>query len=132
MVEVYPAASLKCWGLPYRGYKQPHNTQPLGVLMDDLLAAAPWLEPGRHERLCRDLTRRRRRGHRRANRPCGGAGPGDPAGSRAGNSAPHRRLDRPANLTTKRTHLKRSQRLDLTSRRSALVSEPFESIDIAR
>jgi hypothetical protein len=53
VVEVYPAASLKCWGLSYRGHKQPHDTQPLGVLMDDLLAAAPWLEPGRHERLCR-------------------------------------------------------------------------------
>lgn len=53
VVEVYPAASLKCWGLPYRGYKQPHNAQPLGALMDDLLAAAPWLDPGPHERLCR-------------------------------------------------------------------------------
>jgi predicted nuclease with RNAse H fold len=53
VVEVYPAASLKCWGLPYRGYKQPRDTQPLGVLMDDLLAAAPWLDLGPHEGLCR-------------------------------------------------------------------------------
>lgn len=53
VVEVYPAASLKCWGLAYRGYKQPRNTQPLEALMDDLQAAAPWLTPGRHLGLCR-------------------------------------------------------------------------------
>jgi predicted nuclease with RNAse H fold len=41
VAEVYPAASLKCWGLPWRGYKQPPNALPLGALVDDLLAAAP-------------------------------------------------------------------------------------------
>ena len=29
IVEVYPAASLKVWELPYRGYKQPGDTQTL-------------------------------------------------------------------------------------------------------
>jgi predicted nuclease with RNAse H fold len=52
VVEVYPAASLKCWGLAYRGYKQPRNTQALRALMDDLQAAAPWLDPGHHQGLC--------------------------------------------------------------------------------
>ena len=49
VAEVYPAASLKCWGLPWRGYKQPPNAQPLGALVDDLLAAAPWLDLGPYE-----------------------------------------------------------------------------------
>lgn len=53
VVEVYPAASLKCWGLAHRGYKQPRNTQALAALTDDLLAAAPWLDPGRYQGLCR-------------------------------------------------------------------------------
>ena len=53
VVEVYPAASLKCWGLAYRGYKQPRNTQALRALMDDLQAAARWLDPGHHQGLCR-------------------------------------------------------------------------------
>ena len=53
IVEVYPAASLKCWRLPHRGYKDPRNAQPLDALIDDLLAAAPWLDPGSCESLCR-------------------------------------------------------------------------------
>ncbi len=53
VVEVYPAASLKRWGLPYRGYKQPPNAKALDALIDDLLAAAPWLDPGPYESLCR-------------------------------------------------------------------------------
>jgi predicted nuclease with RNAse H fold len=53
VVEVYPAASLKQWGLPHRGYKQPRNAQALEALIDGLLAAAPWLDPGPHESLCR-------------------------------------------------------------------------------
>jgi predicted nuclease with RNAse H fold len=53
VAEVYPAASLKCWGLPWRGYKQPPNALPLGALVDDLLAAAPWLDLGPYEGLCR-------------------------------------------------------------------------------
>jgi hypothetical protein len=53
VVEVYPAASLKPWRLPHRGYKQPRNAQALEDLIDGLLAAAPWLDPGPHESLCR-------------------------------------------------------------------------------
>ena len=34
VVEVYPAASLKIWGLPWRGYKRPGDTQALGKLVD--------------------------------------------------------------------------------------------------
>src|SRR5712691_13071857 len=40
IVEVYPAASLKAWGLPYRGYKRPEDTQALGKLVDELQGAA--------------------------------------------------------------------------------------------
>ena len=53
VVEVYPAASLKRWGLPYRGYKRPGDAQRLGHLVDQLLAAAPWLDGGGAESLCR-------------------------------------------------------------------------------
>jgi len=53
VVEVYPAASLKRWGLPYRGYKRPGDTQRLGYLVDQLLAAAPWLDGRGSESLCR-------------------------------------------------------------------------------
>jgi predicted nuclease with RNAse H fold len=53
VAEVYPAASLKQWGLPYRGYKQPRNLSALPELATALQAAAPWLELGPHDRLCR-------------------------------------------------------------------------------
>jgi len=53
VVEVYPAASLKQWGLPHRGYKQPRNAQALAALIDNLLVAAPWLDLGPYENLCR-------------------------------------------------------------------------------
>jgi len=53
VVEVYPAASLKRWGLPYRSYKRPGAAQALGDLVDQLLAAAPWLDDGGTESLCR-------------------------------------------------------------------------------
>jgi predicted nuclease with RNAse H fold len=53
VVEVYPAACLKRWGLPYRGYKRAANLIELGRLVDRLLEAAPWLEPGAYEPLCR-------------------------------------------------------------------------------
>src|SRR5579859_2199314 len=53
VVEVYPAASLKQWGLHHRGYKQSRNAQALQALIDDLLAAAPWLDLGPYENLCR-------------------------------------------------------------------------------
>ncbi|TMR99467.1 DUF429 domain-containing protein [Nonomuraea basaltis] len=53
VVEVYPAACLKRWGLPYRGYKRAANLTELGRLADRLLEAAPWLELGGYEPLCR-------------------------------------------------------------------------------
>jgi predicted nuclease with RNAse H fold len=53
VVEVYPAASLKQWKLPYRGYKQPRNAPALAALTDSLLEAAPWLEPGEYDALLR-------------------------------------------------------------------------------
>ncbi|MFI7543342.1 DUF429 domain-containing protein [Actinoplanes sp. NPDC049599] len=53
VVEVYPAASLKVWGLPWRGYKTTKNQAALGAVVDRLLQAAPWLDLGEHEALCR-------------------------------------------------------------------------------
>ena len=53
VAEVYPAASLKQWGLPYRRYKQPRNAGALPDLVTALQVAAPWLEPGPHDQPCR-------------------------------------------------------------------------------
>ncbi len=53
VVEVYPAASLRRWGLPHRGYKQKGNTQALQRMVDQLLTAAPWLDAGGYEQACR-------------------------------------------------------------------------------
>lgn len=50
---VYPAATLKVWELAYRGYKRPGDTLTLGKLVDELLAAAPWLDLGEFEPMCR-------------------------------------------------------------------------------
>ncbi|WP_250000862.1 DUF429 domain-containing protein [Actinoplanes sp. M2I2] len=49
VVEVYPAATLRRWGLTHRGYKRPGQDS----LVDELLAAAPWLELGPFEAVCR-------------------------------------------------------------------------------
>jgi predicted nuclease with RNAse H fold len=53
VVEAYPAASLKQWGLSYRRYKGVANRPALNDLADSLLAAAPWLRLGRYEELFR-------------------------------------------------------------------------------
>lgn len=53
VVEVYPAASLRHWALPHRGYKGGPNAARLGEVVDALGAAAPWLVLGKHEALCR-------------------------------------------------------------------------------
>jgi predicted nuclease with RNAse H fold len=53
VVEVYPAASLKRWGLPHRRYKRAGNVASLGALVDRLRARAPWLDLGAGEDLCR-------------------------------------------------------------------------------
>lgn len=53
VVEVYPAASLKQWHLPHRGYKAPRNAAELAALTDALLAAARWLEATEVFALCK-------------------------------------------------------------------------------
>ena len=53
VVEVYPAASLRGWGLRHRGYKRPSTPDVLAATADDLLAAAPWLDCGPHEETIR-------------------------------------------------------------------------------
>ena len=53
VVEVYPAASLRGWGLRHRGYKRPGTPDVLAAAADDLLAAAPWLDCGPHEETIR-------------------------------------------------------------------------------
>lgn len=44
--EVYPAGSLKAWGLPHRGYKGADSTEQTfrSTILDQLLTALPWLE----------------------------------------------------------------------------------------
>lgn len=49
LAEVYPAAALKIWGLPFRGYKRDANAAARNMLVDELIAAAPWLRLGEHE-----------------------------------------------------------------------------------
>ncbi|RIJ70845.1 DUF429 domain-containing protein [Nakamurella silvestris] len=46
VIEVYPAASLRRWGLRQQGYRQGGSA--LGAAADRLLAAAPWLDVGPH------------------------------------------------------------------------------------
>ena len=53
VVEVYPAAALKQWGLTYRRYKGFTNTTIRHQLVDTLTAAAPWLTLGDHAQACR-------------------------------------------------------------------------------
>jgi predicted nuclease with RNAse H fold len=46
LAEVYPAASLKLWGIHARGYKgrgRP-EAERLGLILDSLTTAAPWLD----------------------------------------------------------------------------------------
>lgn len=49
VVEVYPAASLRYWGLDHQGYKQSASPEKLGCVVDNLLAAVPWLDCASHE-----------------------------------------------------------------------------------
>jgi hypothetical protein len=54
VVEAYPAAALKRWGLPHRCYKRAENQSALGALVDALLAALPDLHlPAEQDALCR-------------------------------------------------------------------------------
>ncbi|CAN5885531.1 DUF429 domain-containing protein [soil metagenome] len=52
LVEVYPAASLKCWRLTSRGYKGTKNRDQLAALVAATRRAAPWLHLGEHTALC--------------------------------------------------------------------------------
>jgi hypothetical protein len=51
LAEVYPAASLKIWGLLARGYKGrgAPEAERLGVILEHLKGAAPWLDLAGHE-----------------------------------------------------------------------------------
>ena len=53
VAEVYPAAALTQWGLTSRRYKGTAHRGPREALVDALLVAAPWLDLGAHEALCR-------------------------------------------------------------------------------
>ncbi len=53
VAEVYPAASLRSWGLDHHGYKQQTKTDALGRLVDHLLNEAPWLDCTTHEQALR-------------------------------------------------------------------------------
>lgn len=54
VAEVYPAASLRAWGLAHAGYKQRGNREPLDDLVDKLKSYAPWLHLGEAEGICRE------------------------------------------------------------------------------
>lgn len=49
VAEVYPAAALRRWGLPWKGYKGAGDAAPRlrGEIVDGLRSAAPWLSLGR-------------------------------------------------------------------------------------
>lgn len=52
LLEVYPAAAMRVWGLPRTRYKDG-RPEALGALVDALLAAAPWLDLGAFDAVCR-------------------------------------------------------------------------------
>lgn len=54
LAEVYPAAALSVWKLTHRGYKRAVNRTSLDALVDQLRNAAPWLDLGSHELICRE------------------------------------------------------------------------------
>lgn len=53
IVEVYPAAGLKHWGLRHQRYKGNNGRAALSELVDQLQRAAPWLHLGDSEQDCR-------------------------------------------------------------------------------
>jgi predicted nuclease with RNAse H fold len=53
VAEVYPAASLRSWGLTHHGYKQKTSTDTLSVLVEHLRNEAPWLDCAAHEQAMR-------------------------------------------------------------------------------
>jgi hypothetical protein len=52
LVEAYPAAALRQWGLPYRRYKGRERTAEREALVDSLVREAPWLNLGDAEAVC--------------------------------------------------------------------------------
>ena len=54
VAEVYPAASLKRWGLPHRQYKREGNRRARQDLVAALRRRVPWLDLGEHAALCED------------------------------------------------------------------------------
>ncbi|NAZ86467.1 DUF429 domain-containing protein [Kineococcus indalonis] len=52
VAEVYPAASLKQWGLPHRQYKREGNRQARRELVVALRRQVPWLDLGANAALC--------------------------------------------------------------------------------
>ncbi len=53
IVEVYPAAGLKHWGMDYRQYKGTKNATALDGLVTKLGELAPWLDLGQFKDNCR-------------------------------------------------------------------------------
>ena len=54
IVEAYPAASLRAWGLTHKRYKKPGGGLALDDLVDNVMRAAPWLHLGAAESACRE------------------------------------------------------------------------------
>jgi len=52
VAEVYPAAALRCWSLPHRGYKGAGKLGPRTELVAALSRALPWLDWNGHRELC--------------------------------------------------------------------------------
>ena len=52
LVEVYPAAALRIWGLASRSYKGTSNKAALGLLVDELRTALPDFDWSGHDTLC--------------------------------------------------------------------------------
>lgn len=50
--EAYPAAALRHWGLPFKGYKNA-EAAPLEAAVSAFAAAAPWFDFGDLEPMCR-------------------------------------------------------------------------------
>lgn len=51
--EVYPAAALRCWSLPHRGYKAAKNAGPRAELVELLRQRWTWLDWNGQEELCK-------------------------------------------------------------------------------
>lgn len=50
--EVYPAATLRCWSLPHRGYKGTKNAGPRSELVAALVNHLSWLDWNGYQEVC--------------------------------------------------------------------------------